>query len=160
MNRGRMQGFAIGLCCAGSLLVGWSYLNSQTSNNEAEKFETFTQLQEENAQFQEKIRQLEQEVASYEKNTSETEESTPSETTKIEESENNPPSTITILPVVQGMSSQDVYSSLVELGILEDPSALEDFMESKGWATNIQIGRYEVHSEMSVEDLALLLTGN
>ncbi|MFD1705409.1 hypothetical protein ACFSCZ_01420 [Siminovitchia sediminis] len=64
------------------------------------------------------------------------------------------------LHIQDGMTSKDVSKQMEEAGVIDDADSLNEFLASQNWQQAIQIGKYEVNSEMSIKEIAEIITGS
>ncbi|PLR87596.1 MULTISPECIES: endolytic transglycosylase MltG [Bacillus] len=64
------------------------------------------------------------------------------------------------LEVTSGMTSSEIASLLAEQSIIENPSEFELFMSRSGYSTKIQVGTFEIHTDMDYEEIGKLITKN
>ncbi|PPA71416.1 hypothetical protein [Jeotgalibacillus proteolyticus] len=63
-----------------------------------------------------------------------------------------------ILKIESGMSFPDVSKKLAEYEIIQDASSLNDYLTDNQLTDLVKIGEYEVHSNMTVEEIGTLIT--
>ncbi|MDG5470810.1 hypothetical protein P6709_03550 [Jeotgalibacillus sp. ET6] len=72
---------------------------------------------------------------------------------------NAPPATTRfILTIEPGMTSPEISQELEEFDIIEDASKLDEYLNNQELTENIQIGKYDVNSSLSIEEIADLIT--
>ncbi len=62
------------------------------------------------------------------------------------------------LEIRQGMNSPDVSGKLEESNIIESAEQLEEYLRSMDWESSVQIGTFEVNNNMSIEEIAKIIT--
>lgn len=63
------------------------------------------------------------------------------------------------LLITTGMNSSDISELLAKAKIIEDADAFNKFLGEKNYHHKIQIGEYELTSEMSMEEIADMIIG-
>lgn len=63
------------------------------------------------------------------------------------------------LLITKGMNSSDISELLAKAKIIEDADAFNTFLGEKNYHHKIQIGEYELTSEMSMEEIADMIIG-
>lgn len=63
------------------------------------------------------------------------------------------------LLITKGMNSSDISELLAKAKIIEDADAFNTFLGKKNYHHKIQIGEYELTSEMSMEEIADMIIG-
>ncbi|WP_113927547.1 endolytic transglycosylase MltG [Bacillus sp. P14.5] len=151
MNKQNTRAFAAGLLLSAILLIIFSY----TNKDQAESMDTLEEqgyviLTEEEAENQrEEIGNLEDKVKTLTENKEEAEQET--DTVTEERSE------IT-LTVSTGMTPIEISTELESKGIIKNASDFNSYLVKSGRADRIQIGDYQLHSEMTLEEISTLLT--
>ncbi len=64
------------------------------------------------------------------------------------------------ISIEQGMTSKDISSRLYRAGFLKDEQSLNDYLNKKKWANQIQIGEYKITSDMNVEEISQIITNH
>ncbi|MFZ3588156.1 hypothetical protein ACOI1C_02530 [Bacillus sp. DJP31] len=62
------------------------------------------------------------------------------------------------LEIKEGMNSPDVSEELENANIIESAKQLEEYLQTMDWESSIQIGIFEVKSEMTLEEIAKIIT--
>lgn len=60
----------------------------------------------------------------------------------------------------KGMTSKDVGKKLEKAEIIQDANELNNYLAKKDWQESIQIGDYELTSNMDLPEIAKIITGN
>lgn len=153
MGRATLRTFSFGLFLATAIFTSFYYFGSANlAKNET---------REENVSFptqEEMIALLEQdgfviftleEMKAMEKD---------GEDEKEDEKDNTSQVTHAILHIEQGMSSEEVINQLTMLQIISEEESLKEALEEKNAFTAIQTGYYQLHSEMSVDEIVATIT--
>jgi hypothetical protein len=153
-----IRAFALGLLTA-ALIIGISFKTNGTSEQKAESStptttELISQLEEQGYEVTSPDEKVES-TKSNEKEKSSKEEQKEDETATEEESTS--PKTY-ILSIESGMSLRDISEDLSEAGILEDVEAFDEYMKAKDYSRFIQIGKFELNSDMSYKQIAKTIT--
>ncbi|GGJ47820.1 hypothetical protein [Virgibacillus salexigens] len=74
-----------------------------------------------------------------------------------DQAEEDKPKTYT-LHIEEGMASSDISSSLEENEIIDDSSEFNDYMEENDYSLRVQLGEFEVNSDMSLYEIAEAIT--
>ncbi|RWR15122.1 endolytic transglycosylase MltG [Siminovitchia fortis] len=64
------------------------------------------------------------------------------------------------LNINDGMTSKEVGRQMEKAEIIEDANEFNDYLAKKKWQQSIQIGDYELTSEMGLQEIAETITGN
>ena len=72
--------------------------------------------------------------------------------------ENSEDVTRLILTIESGMTAPEVGEILAQYDIVSDPLALNDYLREQQLTDAVQIGRYELNSTLSIEEIAQLIT--
>ena len=99
-------------------------------------------------------------VVTEEKTTEKTTEETTEEKTTEEETttKSDKPVKTYVLTVTSKTISRDVARKLEKAGIIDDAEDFNDYLCEKGYASNIQNGKFTVKSNMSYKEIAELIT--
>ncbi len=147
MSRSSLRGFAAGLLTA-TILLGGSYYYLEDHQQKR----TIETLKEESERYgyvlmkpeKEKVSELPVHTTSnHQETTSEIEESFISYT----------------LTVTKGMNSEDIIALLLQNGILNNAKDFQIYLEDHQLTRSIQIGTYEITSDMTHEQIAQTITG-
>lgn len=146
-----LRSFAIGLLTA-TLIFGITFLLEDKNTRATESKElTIEELQQ---QLEEKgyyvSKEAEATESNQEKNTTTTEKDTE------EDVQDSTPKEIRIymLEITSGMTISEVADALETADIISDSAELITFLQENDYGTNIQIGDYEITSEMSLQNIA------
>lgn len=64
------------------------------------------------------------------------------------------------LYINDGMTSKEVSKQMEKAEIIKDANEFNDYLSAKKWQQSIQIGDYELTSEMGMQEIAETITGN
>ncbi|GIN96356.1 hypothetical protein J6TS1_22260 [Siminovitchia terrae] len=64
------------------------------------------------------------------------------------------------LNINDGMTSKEVSKQMEKAEIIKDANEFNDYLSAKKWQQSIQIGDYELTSEMGMQEIAETITGN
>lgn len=64
------------------------------------------------------------------------------------------------LNINDGMTSKEVSKQMEKAEIIKDANEFNDYLSAKKWQQSIQIGNYELTSEMGMQEIAETITGN
>lgn len=64
------------------------------------------------------------------------------------------------LNINEGMSSKEVSKQMEKAGVIQDAEEFNDYLAAKKWQQSIQIGDYELTSDMGLQEIAETITGN
>ncbi|RST73823.1 hypothetical protein D4T97_013190 [Siminovitchia acidinfaciens] len=64
------------------------------------------------------------------------------------------------LYINDGMTSKEVSKQMEKAEIIKDANEFNDYLAAKNWQQSIQIGDYELTSEMEMQKIAETITGN
>lgn len=161
-----LRGIGIGLFLAGAAFTMIQQFDEPTSQEKASTYEKqITDLEQQLAKAQAKLPNIETSLAII--NTPE-EEQEPTNNTKkqqvTEQLDNMEPSSEenvahgTIL-IYEGVTLYDVGKQAEDAGIIENGRELELYLSKPEYARSLQIGQFDLHSTMTLEQMAKTLTG-
>ncbi|MGG0716491.1 hypothetical protein ABE096_02665 [Robertmurraya massiliosenegalensis] len=159
MNKNTVRAFALGIILAVVLLQFTDLKqNSDISVNTAKE-----KLTEEGFMILTKdefarLEAVDEEIEHVEKDNTE-----PSvETKDVEEDKlDEPPVEETnkfTLEIEQNMSTEKIANTLAEEQIIEDATEFEQYLIDNGYHTKVQIGRFELNSDMDYEEISKIIT--
>lgn len=130
------------------------FISLTEENQSSKEYEQqITKLETELKEANKQIQQLENRVA-----TNHNTENKPTETTK-----DNPKGNEGIvhgtLQIYSGITPYVVGQKLEDLGIVQNGMEIEMYLARPEYARYIQIGEFELHSGMSIEEIAKIITG-
>lgn len=64
----------------------------------------------------------------------------------------------TIITIEAGMTSSEVGTLLENIQVIESKSEFEDYLEENKLSSKIQVGKYELNSDMSIQQIVEILT--
>lgn len=172
-----MRGFGIGLFIAAACWTAYAQWLAPTSE------EQIALLEQQLKDSEQKVKYLQQQVdvaqttttqndsaqqAETKEDNSKTE--TPADTASNEDDSNNlpPPDSATKIdvPIVKGtiliyddVTLYDIGKQAEDAGIIENGRELELYLYKPEYSRSIQIGQFELSSDMTLEEMALILTG-
>lgn len=173
-----LRGFGIAFFLIGALMVlgekiHLPYISQQTSTDKKDVAKLEEQLKTANKQ----ITDLEKTIEEQKKTTENKAESksakekskSASEETKKTADQSNSTETKTdatkkeapikaTLYVYQGLNPSDIAEKLKDLKIIKNSVEMELFLAQKEYKHSIQIGQYELNSDMTIEEIANLIT--
>lgn len=93
-------------------------------------------------------------------NTQEQEPVKKKESPQVSEQKEQPKSTETIyqLKIYSGATPSSIASDLQAAGIVDNKEDIEIFLNSEPYATSIQVGVFNITANMTIEDIAELIT--
>ncbi len=157
-----LRGLGIGLFLAGAVFTAMDYSDTPpTPQTTAQYNEKIHALEQQLKQANEKIATLEeaeqQETPPKDSVTSteETKTEEPAETTDEPEAEK----VSGTIYVYEGVSLYDIGKQAEDAGIIQNSRELELFLAKPEYAKSIQKGQFELSSDMTLEEMALILTG-
>jgi vacuolar-type H+-ATPase subunit I/STV1 len=151
MNKQNTRSFAAGLLLSAILLIIFSYgTEDKADSRETLEEQGYVVLTEEEARNQlEKIGNLEEQIDTLTEDSVSVEQET-----EVEEDARNE---IT-LTVSSGMTPIEIGDELESKRIIKNASDFNSYLVKSGRADKIQIGDYQLHSEMTLEEISTLLT--
>ncbi|TYS19469.1 endolytic transglycosylase MltG [Rossellomorea vietnamensis] len=151
MNKQNTRSFASGLLLSAILLIIFSYgTEDKGDSRETLEEQGYVVLTEEEARNQrEKIGDLEEQI-----NTLSEDSVSGEQETEVEEDAR----TEITLTVSSGMTPIEISDELESKGIIKNASDFNSYLVKSGRADKIQIGDYQLHSEMTLEEISTLLT--
>lgn len=63
-----------------------------------------------------------------------------------------------VLEITSGMSTGEISSKLKQANVLDNEKEFEQFLIENGYHTKVQVGTFELNSEMSHEEIAKIIT--
>ncbi|MBM7584680.1 hypothetical protein JOC86_001217 [Bacillus pakistanensis] len=166
MSKQSTRSIAFGLFLAGLILFVYQQFFYEIDAKESiallEK-EGYTVLSEKEAKANEKqIAQLQEQLAQAPKQEEKTEEKTDTkkepnqkqETVKKEE----PKVYQAVLSITSGMNIVQISDKLAASKIIKSSDEMSDYLADKHYAEQIKIGEYEVNSEMTIDQIAKIIT--
>ena len=161
-----LRGIGIGLFLAGAVFTMTQQFDEPISQERASKYEKqITDLEQQLAKAQEQLTSLETSPTTA--NTSEDEKETTNNTQKqqvteqIDNTEQSSEENVvhgTIL-IYEGVTAYDIGKQAEDAGIIENGRELELYLSKPEYARSLQIGQFELHSTMTLEQMAKILTG-
>ncbi|TYR75517.1 endolytic transglycosylase MltG [Rossellomorea vietnamensis] len=151
MNKQNSRSFAAGLLLSAILLIIFSYsTEDKADSRETLEEQGYVVLTEEEARNQrEKIGNLEEQIDKLSKDSVSGEQES-----EVEEDAR----TEITLTVSSGMTPIEIGDELESKGIIKNASDFNSYLVKSGRADKIQIGDYQLHSEMTLEEISTLLT--
>ncbi|MGD6803973.1 endolytic transglycosylase MltG [Rossellomorea vietnamensis] len=151
MNKQNSRSFAAGLLLSAILLIIFSYsTEDKADSREMLEEQGYVVLTEEEARNQrEKIGNLEEQIDKLSKDSVSGEQES-----EVEEDAR----TEITLTVSSGMTPIEIGDELESKGIIKNASDFNSYLVKSGRADKIQIGDYQLHSEMTLEEISTLLT--
>ena len=61
--------------------------------------------------------------------------------------------------IYEGVTAYDIGKQVEDAGIIENGRELELYLSKQEYARSLQIGQFELHSDMTLEQMAKILTG-
>ena len=161
-----LRGIGMGLFLAGATFTMIQQFDEPISQEKTSTYEKqIKDLEQQLAKAQEQLTNTE--TPSAVANTPEEEQETTNNTTKQQVTEpidNTEPSSEenavhgTIL-IYEGVTPYDIGKQVEDAGIVENGRELELYLSKPEYARSLQIGQFELHSTMTLEQMAKTLTG-
>lgn len=156
-----LRGVGIGLFLAGASLTLLDFLDSSTTQ------QTDGAYEKEITELQQKLKQANKEIASLKEAAPSgegTEESSNKETsdqkaTSPEENTEEAQGTSATVYIYEGVSLYDIGKQVEDAGIIANSRELELYLSKPEYARSIQKGQFELNSNMTIEEMAKILTG-
>ena len=156
-----LRGIGIGLFLAGATFTIIQQFDQPLSQEKAYKKE-IKELEQQLAEAKEQLTNLELSTSITEDGQGNTENTEEQPVTNQKDSpEQLPEENIvygTIL-IYEGVSLYDIGKQAEDAGIIENGRELELYLSKPEYARSLQIGQFELHSAMTLEQMAKLLTG-
>ncbi|WP_442594937.1 hypothetical protein [Neobacillus sp. D3-1R] len=160
MNKRSVRAFSLGIILAVSLL-GWFYFNLDQKPKEknltvqdakkmleSENYLIFSSKEYEADKAKTIADTIEKNKQEWKQSTKEAKKEPATQKTTIRYH----------LEVVSGMTSNDIVDRLYEAEIIKDPDEFQHFLDDHQYSTKIQLGVFEVTSDMSLEQIAKIIT--
>ncbi len=64
------------------------------------------------------------------------------------------------LEVSENSTAEGIGQALRDEGMIEDTTAFQDFMRQNGYHESLQPGEYQINSDMTMKDIAQVITGS
>lgn len=169
MKRSSLRAFGIAFFLIGAIIViGEKMELPFFANENGADLEEFTKLEKELSSAKKQITTLEetiakqessQEVNSEQTTSTETETKVEAEPTSNDEDKQKEQVVTETLYIYDGLSLSDIAQKLKDLEIINNSVEMELFLAQKDYAKFIQIGQFKLNSDMSVEEIANIITG-
>ncbi|KIL45995.1 hypothetical protein [Jeotgalibacillus campisalis] len=121
-----------------------------TASSDTESADTVTLTKEEHDSLNAQIKEWENRVIELSASKNESQSSDGSGTSGV--------TTRFILTIEPGMTSPEISEELEEFDIIEEAALLDDYLKDQQLTEKIQIGKYDVNSSLSIEEIAALIT--
>ncbi|MDO5456724.1 MAG: endolytic transglycosylase MltG [Crenarchaeota archaeon] len=66
---------------------------------------------------------------------------------------------VATIQVRENSTAEEIGRSLADQGLIDDLETFETFMMENGYHENFQAGEYQINSEMTMKDIAQVVTG-
>ncbi|MBM7650040.1 polyhydroxyalkanoate synthesis regulator phasin [Bacillus ectoiniformans] len=164
MNRQSTRAFAAGLLTASAALLIYSQTADEPNSGtdamktalEQQKFTVLTQS--EAAQQKTKIAELESEVDRLQKQLESNSTKTPEASDETKPKAKKADSKSLTLTISPGMPSSEIGEALEKAGMINSAQQFNDYLTENGYAAKLQVGTHEIHSTMSLKEMAIILT--
>lgn len=158
-----LRGIGIGLFLAGATFTMIQQFDQPLSQEKASAYKKeIKELKQQLAEAKEQLTNLELSTSIAEDGQGNTENTEEQPVTKPKDSsEQLPEENIvygTIL-IYEGVSLYDIGKQAEDAGIIENGRELELYLSKPEYARSLQIGQFELHSAMTLEQMAKILTG-
>ena len=161
-----LRGIGIGLFLAGAIFTIIQRFNEPISQEKASTYKKqIKDLEQQLAEAKEQFTNLETSapIADTTKDDKETSTNTEKqqETEQVDNKEQSPEENVahgTIL-IYEGVTAYDIGKQAEDAGIIENGRELELYLSKPEYARSLQIGQFELHSDMTLEQMAKTLTG-
>jgi uncharacterized protein YlxW (UPF0749 family) len=153
MNKQSTRAFAAGLFLSAIILIIFSYYDEDNADpKDLLTDQGYVILTEEEAkQRNEEVSNLQEQVETLTKNNSETQE-------EKKAGDNDTAANTITLTVSPGMTPIEIADTLESSGIIRNASDLNSYLVNSGLADKIQIGEYQLDSDMTLEQISTILT--
>ncbi|SER21232.1 endolytic transglycosylase MltG [Piscibacillus halophilus] len=153
--RSIIQSFSIGLLTA-TLIIGYIYWQVDATSNEELAGSEITITDDDVTQHLEEQGLIAVKNDDYENLIREKQQLE----TKLDElnNETDQSGDSKVLNIESGMTLGDIASELDRLNIIDDVQSFSQYMEEQGYSREIQLGEYEINTDMSYEEIASLIT--
>lgn len=157
MNKRTLRAFALGILLsaviieASPLLLGEKYsfdTDEAISLLEDEGYHVLTKVE---------LEKLQKEEAKEERIEEETPLEEEEEVAESSSTEEKPPTTYSLV-IKEGMNTKDIAAILEKEGIIDAKAPFEHYLIENGYSTRLQIGRYDLNSEMGYEEIGNMVT--
>ncbi|GAA0443294.1 hypothetical protein GCM10008983_20610 [Lentibacillus halophilus] len=156
--------FALGLLTAGIIMLAVFYFSNDKPNNPARSTEALIQKIESNGyHVMTESEYISASVRSDENNKNGTnagnnqDDNTNDKDSQENESKSNQTNTYT-LTIESGTASSTISNTLQEHNIIENADAFSTYMENEGYSKLVQLGTFELNSDMSHNEIAEAIT--
>ena len=158
-----LRGIGIGLFLAGATFTLIQQFDQPLSHEKASTYKKeIKNLEQQLAEAKEQLNNIEPSTSIADngqentENTGEQPTTEPIDSSKQVTEENIVHGTILI---IQGVTLYDVGRQAEDAGIIENGRELELYLSKPEYARSLQIGQFELHSAMTLEQMAKILTG-
>ncbi|SDD20435.1 YceG-like family protein [Terribacillus halophilus] len=149
-----IQGFATALLLAGAIMIVLHY--TDTASPETEK--TAKAAVETIKPDAEEMKKELEDVGYHVLKNEDYEELKQKQTVAPAETEQEQKPKSFTLKLESGMTSEEVASELEQAGIIEDASAFRTYLDVTEASESLQVGKYDVNSDMDYDDIVELMT--
>lgn len=111
-------------------------------------------------QSQKELKNVKEQLAQLQLNLDNAQKEQPKEQNKKENMQQSVSSTVHsfTLTITPGMTSSEISSLLEEAGVIQNKIDLEDYIVDRNLAGRIQIGEYDIDSNMTIKQITELIT--
>ena len=161
-----LRGIGIGLFLAGATFTVIQQFDEPISQEKASTYKKeIKDLEQQLAEAKEQLTNIETstpiaDTAEDEQGTTEkTEEQQATEQIDNTEQSSEENGVYGIILIYEGVTAYDIGKQVEDAGIIENGRELELYLSKPEYARSLQIGQFELHSAMTLEQMAKILTG-
>ncbi|GEL77330.1 hypothetical protein [Tenuibacillus multivorans] len=119
---------------------------------------SYEEIQVENKQLQNKVEQLQSQLEEQEEQEVDDEPEN-TEQDEVEDLDQNTETTHTFTLIIEsGMTSIDIANELAEADIISNADEFNQFLEQNRYSRDIQLGEYDLTSQLNYEEIAHIIT--
>ncbi|MEK4486473.1 hypothetical protein MHH81_12905 [Psychrobacillus sp. FSL H8-0484] len=156
MNRSAIRFFGIGLFLAGAAFqVQHMLKDKEIASTSAISQQSYDEAQQELTQVKQQLAALQLDLQNAQKKQATTPVAQKKETPEKSASDGT---RNMVLIIQSGMNSNDVGSLLEQSGVIQNKLDLEDYLQAQDLSSRLQIGEYELHSSMTIKQIAEIIT--
>ena len=145
MNKIAIRYLGIGIFLSGTILTMYNAFSLDTSSSEKDLETAYIASQEE-------LQAVKQQLADLQLNIDNANNESSQQTVTTQ------PVRTTILTIETGMTPSEVSTLLENTQIIDNKNELEDYLIENKLTSKVQVGKYELNSEMSIQQIVDIIT--
>ena len=154
-----LRGIGIGLFLAGATFTVIQQFDEPISQEKASTYKKEIKDLEEQLTNSETSAPITATVEAKQENTNNTKEQQATEQIEDTEQSSEKNGVYGTILIYEGVTAYDIGKQVEDAGIIENGRELELYLSKPEYARSLQIGQFELHSAMTLEQMAKILTG-